>query len=197
MREWASGIKSGGELTVFSEATGIWVNIVPSAIESFNKLNKRHGFGVKLTPHKDKGTANVVVVSSDGTGSHDFGGGSVATPKFIGTAIHGQTSHAADNTGVIACVVFLPDNPSFHAGVIKGKMTYQSASKDMLRVIAVHEFVHACGLDLKSDHDPKEGLFVASLQPSGTKFVEAMTNNPGMPPMRIAPGTISKIKSLW
>jgi hypothetical protein len=197
MREWASGVKSSGELTVFSEATGIWVNIIPSAIDSFNKLSKRHGFGVKLKPHKDKATANCVVISTDGTASHDFGGGSVATPKFKGTASHGQTSHAADNTGVIACVVFLPDGPSFQAGVIKGQMTYQAASKDQLRVIAVHEFIHACGLDLKADHDPKEGLFVASLDPKGTKFVEVWTNNPGMPPMRVSPGTISKVKSLW
>ena len=42
-----------------------------------------------------------------------------------------------------------------------------------------------------------EWKFVASLDPKGTKFVEVWTNNPGMPPMRLSPGTISKIKSLW
>lgn len=196
MREWASGVKSSGKLTVISEASGIWVNIIPVAIESFNKLNKQFGFGVKLKSHKDKDTADVVVVSTDGTGTHAFNGGGSATARLNGTAIHGQTSHAADDTGLTKCVVFLPNSPSFSGGFINGKEVRESASKDVLRVIAVHEFVHACGLNSNNDHDTT-GLFVQSLQPTGKKLHEAMTKNPGMPPMRLGPSTISKLKSLW
>lgn len=197
MPEWEAGVKSSGQLTVFTEATGIWVSIMSSAIESFNKLNKRYQLGVKLAPHKDRGTADVIVKSSNGTGTHDFSSGGTATANFSGTAIHGQTSFSGDGTVLKKCVIFLPDSPSFSGGFIKGKEVRTPASKDMLRVIAVHEFVHACGLDSNSDHDPKEGLFVKSLEPKGNKLVEAWTKNPGMPPMRLAPGTVSKVQSLW
>ena len=68
-----------------------------------------------------------------------------------------------------------------------------------MKVIAVHELIHACGLE-NQDHATDDGLFYFPLAPSGDgKIIVPAEGKEGlpMPPLCLDALTAAKIGSLW
>jgi hypothetical protein len=96
-------------------------------------------------------------------------------------------------------VVFLPSDPQSSAGFIRGREVVEKATLDMMKVIAVHELIHACGLD-NNDHARDDGLFYFPLAPDGRgKMIvpQKGKEKTPMPPLRLSGSTTSKVASLW
>jgi len=184
--KWSADVIKGGKLFVFNDAGG-WTAVVGKAMVSFNHLN----LGVELKPAKTDDDANVIVRVSQGTSSYTYKnpayGDSEGKAHFDAAAVHGKTLPFIDpdNKIMLKAAVFLPEK-------LKG------VSDGIKEMVAIHEFIHACGLD-NDDHDPIDGLFVAKLVPVGGKLLELMNTGGknGMPPARVSGGTRQKIKSNW
>lgn len=194
-RPWAKNVKDAKQLTVYSELSGgKWVNLFTGALRSFNDLK----LPVRMTKAKDKESANVIMKVSTGMASHDYGGAS-RSRAFNATGLHGYTMlfHTA-NGPIEKAAVFLPGSPRSGPVFIKGKAIYHNATPDMMRVIAVHELIHACGLE-DGDH-ADDGLFYFPLAASGNgKLIvpETGKDKRRMPPLFLAASTVSKISTLW
>lgn len=199
-RYWMDGVKEKGELSVFNKSVaGTWAPVFQAAIDSFNKLAKRYGLGVKLKVVKDEESANIVMHVSSGTATFTYGDATEAR-GFDGKDFHGKTLAFGTKTTIEKAAIFLPSEPQTQAGFIRGKMVYEKANRDMMRVVAVHELVHACCLDDNNDHSKtNEGLFCDRLTPVGGKLVPYWSAGKGkpMPPMFIADETVVAIKSYW
>ena len=69
----------------------------------------------------------------------------------------------------------------------------------MMKVIAVHELIHTCGLE-DQDHATDGGLFYFPLAPDGKGEMivprKGKEDRP-MPPLRLSASTVAKVGSLW
>ena len=195
-KPWVSSVTQKGELTVYNGLkSGAWVNIFKSALQAFNQL----GLPVKMTQASSKESANVVMQVSIGPTTFDYGGSSYPGPTLDPSRLHGRTRFFGSDDGTDKAAVFLPSDPKSGPMFIGGRDVYEKASLDMMKVIAVHELVHACGLD-NDDHATDDGVFYFPLAPDGKgKIVvprKGLDKKP-MPPIRISASTTGKVGSLW
>lgn len=192
---WDSSVKCTGKLTVCNKLTlGDKVHIFSGALQLFNSL----GLPVKMSEAKDEKSANVVMRISKGTATYEYDGNTYSSSKpFDAKRLHGYTMLIGDP--VAKAVVFLPSDPQSSAGWIRGKEVVERATSDMMKIVAVHELIHACGLE-NTDHATDDGVFYFPLAPSGTgKFIvpaKGKDDKP-MPPLRISQSTVCKVASLW
>lgn len=181
-KPWIQNVKDKGELTVFNGA-GAWQAIVAAAMVSFNK----QGFGVSLKSTKEKETANVVVSLSGGSSSFDFMDKKWPV-VFDAAKYHGKTLVFVDpDQGVvIKAAVFLPNK-------------LEKVSNDVKKVVTVHEFIHAAGMNENSDHDKYSGIFYGKFNEQGGKLIEIIMTKGAkpMPPIRVGPDTLSAVRALW
>ena len=178
---WMTSVKDTGKLTVFNGLNaGRWATVFKPALDSFNKLSNQYGLGVKLEGATDKAQANVVMQLSGGTASFEYDG-NVGTASFDGTAAHGITLIFSRDGAVEKAASFLPTNP-------------KENHVDVLTFIAVHELIHACGLD-NNDH-ANDGVFMTLPNIRGGK-IWASQDSKKMPPLFLAPSTVSKIQGVW
>jgi len=200
-RSWSSGVKDAGELIVYNDLTsGGWVHIFKIALQLFNAL----GLPVKMSEVKNESSANVVMRVASGLPAYEYNGTSYSSPKpFDPKRLHGYTMllHAQDGP-IEKAVVFLPSAPQSgptFPQYARGKAVYEKATPEMMKVIAVHELIHACGLD-NNDHATDDGVFYFPLAPSGTgKMIvprQGQDQKP-MPPIRISQSTVGRVASLW
>lgn len=165
---WIKSVKDTGTLTVYNNmAVGQWATIFTLTVQSFNKLSTQHGLKVKLAETKDKEQANVVMHLSD--------------DDAFKTLVHGKGRISVQDGAVIKVEVFLPSQPAQN-------------HKDVLLFIALHELVHACGLE-NSDH-ANDGVFMTLPNIRNGK-IWAADNTKKMPPMFLAPSTVSKLNAIW
>jgi hypothetical protein len=168
---WADPIKKTGILKIFNGTSGNWVGVFKHAVASFNELSKNNGLGVKLEVVGSDAAANVVV--------------KLETAPFPG-AVHGNTGLSIDSiAGAVSAEIAVPSNTG-------------DLNLKMMEVVMVHEFFHACGLTGKEEHG-SDGVFYSPLSKSGGLMIvpEPKKRDLPMPPMRVDPGTVSKIQSLW
>lgn len=199
MKPWSSSVKDTGKLTVYNGLTsGKWVHIFKVALQSFNELSKRYGLGVTMTKADDKQSANVVMRVSSGVASYEYDG-TTLSHAFDGKTLHGYTMLIAreGQKEMEKAVVFVPSDPQTSAGFIRGKAVFEKANLDMMKVIAVHELIHACGLE-NQDHSD-DGVFCFRLSPTGNGKVKAWGQNDdrAMPPLFLSQSTVGKVASLW
>ncbi|MBS1794477.1 MAG: hypothetical protein JSS81_11515 [Acidobacteria bacterium] len=189
---WIDAVRKSGQLTVYSELSGSWANIYGLAIEAFNKFN----LGVRLVKADAETAANVLLRQASGTAVYTYGDQQFTRP-FSGTALHGYTMQLASDGKIEKAVCFLPATPQSQDGFINGKMQTSAVGQDAMLVIAVHELIHAGGLENK-DH-AEDGLFYFPLGLSGKKMIvpEKGKNNRPLPPLFLANSTVSKLKALW
>jgi len=180
---WVNSVKDTKTLKVFNRLSGKWVNIFSLAITEFNGLSRRYGLGVKLVKAGGESDANIVMEVASGEASFEYGG-EKATASFGEDAVHGRTSLFEGADGIEKAVIFLPGD----IGDLNTKM---------LEVIAVHEFIHGCGLS-NADHGT-DGVFYSPLVKSNGKMIvpEKGKNKRPMPPIFLSPGTVSKIQGIW
>ena len=192
---WISSVREKGKLTVYNGLKhGRWLHIFDAALRAFNHFK----LPVQLTAANDEENANVVMGTSKGEATFDYEGDTYSG-NLDPTRLHGLTLLLGRDGRTEKVAIFLPDDPKSGPMFIGGKAVYERASLDMMKVIAVHELVHACGLENR-DHDTNDGLFYFPLAPSGDGKIivpaQGKESNP-MPPLRLGASTITKIKELW
>jgi len=199
-KPWMESVKTTGELSVYKKNfSGIWKNVFMPALESFNKLNKKYELGVKMVPAKDEAQANIVMHVSDKVAKYTFDG-TTEVSTFDGKAFHGATLGFGTENEIRKAAIFLPSDPQTQAGFIRGKAVYEKANQNMMRVVAVHELIHACCLDDNKDHATNnDGVFAEHLTSVGGKLVSFWSGGKGtpMPPMFLDPATVAAIQSFW
>jgi hypothetical protein len=193
-KPWVRSVQKKGELTVFNGlSTASWVHVFKSALQLFNDL----GTPVKMTAADKEESADVVMRVSTGPTTFDYGGTSFPGKNLDPTMLHGATRFVGGQDGTEKAMVFLPNDPKSAPMFIKGRTVYEKASLDMLKVIAVHELIHACGLE-NGDHATDDGLFYFHLAPDGKgKIIVPQGSSAAMPPLRLGASTVAKLKSLW
>jgi hypothetical protein len=194
---WKSDVKSAGKLTVFNGITGgKWATLFSAALESFNKLNKRHGLGVKLVPSKSKEDANVVMQTSAGSASFDYDGTTYSI-AFDGKALKGKTRLVHPSGDIEKAFIYLPAEP-----LVNTPQGQRGLGVNAMKVVAVHELIHACGLE-DGDHTETDIFYGNPVPAIGDSaggdqiMLISKTGNVKFPPMLLSPATVSKIKSVW
>jgi hypothetical protein len=193
---WKRSVRDTKTLTVFNGiAGGHWANIFVIALEAFNKFAKP--VGIKMVQAKDEDSANIVMRLADGAAKFEFLNKKYQN-SFSGTGLHGLTKTLAIDGEIQKAFVFLPERPQVTDFDNKGNMFEKMASQDVMKVIAVHELIHACGLDEMRDHGG-DGIFYYPLAyQNGKVYVpERGKNQALMPPVRPDGLITGKIKALW
>ena len=199
---WTDAVRSGGKLGVYAGPSlrGQWATVFKEAFDAFNTLSKHHGLGVTLvkatTAPTDTGGADVAVALGSGAVSASWGG-ETDDGNFDGTRMHGLTIQFARGGSIGKAFIFLPERPQ-----VNTPSGIRPVGTNVMKLIAVHELVHACGLD-NSDHSTDD-LFQANPQvdpgdrPSQDR-IRIGTGSPmrWMPPLVLGGSTVSALKRLW
>jgi hypothetical protein len=200
---WISTIKRKKQLAVYTGSSlGAWESIVKDAIREFNSLSRKHHLGVTLvesgSPAINTGGADVSVQAVDGTASFTYDG-ETRTGSFSGTAKHGLTLLFSRDGFLEKAAVFLPSHPQVNT---PPDNKIRAVGPNVMKLIAIHELVHACGLENK-EHSPHD-LFQANPQvdTGNTAAGDKVTIQTGgkftlMPPFVLSGPTANHIKRLW
>jgi hypothetical protein len=201
---WVERIRKTGELKVYvasSVSNTPWSSVVSAAVKEFNSFNKSLGLGVTLKTvteaPTDTGGADVKIEAASDSISATWGG-RTSSETFNGKRLHGRTFlFRLEGGNLEKAFVFLPLEP--HVETPKGPRLVGSG---VMRFIAVHELVHACGLDDK-DHVPG-ALFqdypkvdYGDTAEKDKVVVSAGKKKRRMPPLALGTRTVQKIKLLW
>lgn len=173
--KWIDSVRKGDELTVFDGiSSGQWANVFTAALASFNKNS---GLKIKMVPSENEDDANIVILLSSGTSTYgDNPKPIVINPEFG----HGKTRMFRDEaSGEISKVVaFLPITP-------------KENHINVLRMITVHELIHACGLD-DNEHS-NDGVFMTLPNiRNGQIFASATSKK--MPPLFFSQKTKGQLR---
>lgn len=193
---WITNVRNTKQLTVFNDiGTGQWANIFAIALESFNKFAKPAG--IKMVKAGDADQANVIMRLAEGAAHFEYDKTEYES-SFSGTGLHGLTRTVARDGVIEKAFVFLPAKPQVTVFDNKGNASDQMASQGVMKVIAVHELIHACGLDEMKDHGG-DGIFYYPLSYQNDKVYvpERGKNQALMPPIRPDGIITGKIKALW
>jgi len=198
---WADTIRQSGTLTIYTGSlAGSWAHVFREALHEFNLLASTHSLGVSITvskqPPDGQGGANLSVQTADGaiSASHD---GTTSTGNFDGKRLHGLTLLFSREPEKVLekAYIYLPSQPK-----INTPNGLRAAGPGVMKVIAAHELLHACGLE-NSNHSSYD-LF------QGNPRVDAGDTAKGdrvligigpkaMPPLYLSGGTANSIKDLW
>ena len=200
---WPPSTIRGRTLTVFSalaRRNPVWNHVLGHALADFNALSRKHGLGIQLKPSdrppRDGGGADVAINTGDGKVSVSFPGADPISNTFDGNRMHGSTLLLSRRGVMVKAFVFLPARPQVNtpAGL-------RLVGSKVLTLIAVHELIHACGLD-NGDHG-KAGVFQPTpfVAPGDTAGGDMPRVQPTvdryMPPYELDEPTVKALKSLW
>jgi hypothetical protein len=152
--------------------------------------------GVRLTVSSG-GSANIIVNTADGSASFSTGS-QTHTVTLAGNALHGHTSNLSRSGLTFQSYVFLPSQPQVNTP--GGRRPVGDGVK---LVIAVHEFIHSCGLS-NSDHS-NDDIFcgVPSIDAGSTPNRDRVViqaerqRRRTAPPLFLRRTTIGKVRRLW
>lgn len=193
---WISSVKNAKTLTVFNGiANGHWANTFTLALDSFNNFAKPAG--IKMVKAADEEQANIVMRLGDGTVKYEYDR-TKYEKTFSGTLLHGLTRTLSRDGEIEKAFVFLPARPQVTVFDNRGNQSEQLAGPGIMNVIAVHELIHACGLDEMKDHGGDGVFYYPLAYQEGKLYVpERGKNQALMPPIRPDGIVVGKIKQLW
>lgn len=201
---WEGVIKATKRLTVFPTTTvsgGPWGSVFKRAIQEFNQMSKTLKFGVTLAvsstaPASNGSGANVQFDTASGTVQFNgLGTGFSLTVNGDGMIGHTQQvieSFPGQPDRIRQAFIFVPSTPRINAG------TGRIVGDGVKLCMAVHEFIHACGI-AQNEHstgDLFEGFpsLSAGSQPQDDKLTFGQKHSP---PLFLVSATVKKIHDNW
>jgi hypothetical protein len=205
---WIDSVRQSGQLSIFPGKTatgGGWATTFNTAITRFNTLANLLNLGVTFTASNTPpdpngfGGANVAFETGNGQVSFNALGGQFSR-QVDGNALGGNTFTISTSTNsgdrIAKAFIFVPATP--RSGNAKSRVVGDGVKL----VIAVHEFVHACGLS-NADHSPgsKPDVFYGfpTIDVGSTAADDRIRLPDGrtMPPVWMANETAGLIQSVW
>lgn len=201
-KPWIASIKKKGQLAVFAKPSlksAAWASVYPDAVKEFNTLSKKNRLGVVLTvsalPAASKGGADIEIDALNGKIAFSYGGAPVSE-LFDGSKKHGRTFGFSTTAGTEKAYVFLPLQPT----LLPPSGGWRAAGPNILKAIAVHELIHACGLEDHSKDDLFYGMPTVDpgTTPAGDRL-EITGRSPRVliPPFVLSAGTVKRIRAIW
>jgi hypothetical protein len=200
-KPWADRVKNTGHLSIYPDSlAGGWPRVFDQALREFNTLSRTNRLGVTLTRSgtppaiSGSGGADVAVRMANGAISFTYGGSSWSG-HLDGSVGGGHTRTYTLDGRIEKAWVFLPMRPQ----VPLASGGRREVGAPVKLVIAVHELVHACGLE-NPDHCPAD-LFHPQPEvdygstPAGDRA--RITDSLRMPPLRLSEITAGRIRTLW
>jgi hypothetical protein len=201
---WLQTVKSTHQLSVFAgqSLSGSWPKVFSDALTEFNKLSNANGLGVTLTrastpPTRSLTGANIQFEATNGTLNFESFAGPVSVP-IAGTGTSGKTKSigSPSNGGRLAqSFICVPLTPQVFApgGVLR------EAGDPIKLVIAVHELLHACGLDRHTSFKDPD-LFIEVLSDVAdadpNKDLEDIGSGKKIPPLFLSAETVARLQFL-
>lgn len=195
---WIDSVRGARQLSVHMDAPLSrfnWNGVVTNGIREFNRLSRHHHLGVTLTATSDS-NANVSVNTANGSASFSYDGGShsVALP---GHSLQGSTSNLSRDGRLFKSHLFLPVSPMINTP--RGRRPVGDGVK---LVIAVHEFIHCCGLN-NSEHS-SDDIFTGypsvdyGRTPGQDKVeIRVLRRRRTAPPLFLGGTTVRNVRGLW
>jgi len=163
-------------------------------------LSGRHGLGVTYVqtrdPPTDAGGADISIATGNGSVTFNYSG--THTTTVNGRALQGSTLLVSrSGRPVEKAFMFLPDQP-----MINTPRGQRPTGGGVMKVIALHELIHGCGLH-NSDHTPDDVFNgFPSADPGRTAAQDRIQITVGgrylfMPPVIFSSATARKITALW
>lgn len=201
---WNRAVKDTKRLTVYADPTlkkSMWGSLIKTCIGEFNRLSKEHRLGVTLQdsdepPVPGRGGADVAVAAANGQINFKYDGLEEQI-AFDGSRLHGRTRQVRRSDGIEKAYIYLPAQP-----LINTPSGRRPVGADVMKLIAVHEFVHACGLT-DSEHST-EDLFQGNPNVDYGRsaardrvFGRRGDKQVSMPPLFLSAETARRIKDNW
>jgi len=202
---WLQNIKNTHQLSVFpgNSLSGSWSKVFSDALTEFNRLSNASGLGVTLTRGSSPPTpsftgANVQFEATNSTMTFQSFAGQVTVP-IAATGTSGKTiSVGSPSRGgrlgqSFICVPLAPQ-------VLAPGGKVREAGDPIKLVIAVHELLHACGLDRHTSFkDPDLFIQVLSDIPDTdpNKDLEDIGSGKRVPPLFLSVETVARMQFLW
>jgi hypothetical protein len=203
---WVDAVKQTGQLAIFpgpKVTHGPWKAVFGNALTRFNDLSNKLQLGVTLTqatkpPQATGGGADVQFEVANGKVTFTVLG-SQFSREINGNALHGDTFQAmitgAGPDRITKAFIWIPVTP--RAGGPGGRVVGDGVKL----LIAVHEMIHACGLedaDHSDDSDPDVFCTFQQLLTGQHPHQDQLQAGAlKMPPVYLNKRTAAKIQSLW
>ena len=222
---WLDPIKKKRKLEIYFHAslgTNGWAKVFEQAITEFNTLSKNHQLGVTMVQGKVQKKAQVEVHAAKGNVQFEYMPYiTKRTIRFDGKSVHGlckpllttvNDKAKVEQWRVMRAFIYVPAAPT---GDRNGKPSVVGDGVKL--VIAVHEFLHACGLVDDKEHTvddvfcwprlhmgnkPSEDKLSALGEKYKFKGLPGEPDRVGhrdrnMPPIVLQKTTANKIRKLW
>jgi len=201
MIPWTDNVRQSGKLTInMASLAGNWAHVFRQALHDFNRLSSSHRLGVQIIESKrsaeDKDGANISVQTADGGVSASYDSMS-KSEDFDGSRLHGMTLlFWRDPERVLEkAYIFLPSQPK-----VSTPQRLRPAGPGVMKVIAAHELLHACGLE-NAEHS-RDDLFQGNprVNAGDTAAGDKVLIGVGpkeMPELYLGGGTAKNVKDLW
>jgi len=193
---WITNVRNTKTLTVYNGiGGGHWANIFGIALSEFNAFAKP--VGIKAIKTGDENAANIVMRLGDGVVKYEYDKTKYER-NFSGTGLHGLTRTLARDGVIEKAFIFLPARPQITVFDNRGNQSEAMASQGVMKVIAVHELIHASCLDEMSDHGGDGIFYFPMAYRQGTVYVPEINKNQSpMPPIRPDSSITGKMAALW
>lgn len=200
---WTDNVRRSGQLSVYAGPSlrgGQWAVVLREALGEFNRLSRQHRLGISMIRSgdapTDSGGAHVAVEAASDQISLTYAGTN-RSESFDGSRMHGRIFLIERGGRIERAFIFLPRRPQ-----VNTPRGIRGVGQNVMKVIAVHELVHACGLT-DAEHSADD-LFQGNPQVDpGTNAVrdrvriQSAGSMSRMPPLVLSGSTARRISALW